>query len=550
MRLPSSKRFPDGLIGAWGAIAALHLLFSLSYSVGSVNDEAMYILGAQSLRQGTFSVPDSPGGGALTDALPGLSILLVPLVWAIEPHWGFLRLLILLCAVAVIWGTQRAANKVLPVEQAWSIPFLVALNPVLIRFAGVILPDIPYLALSLGLFEILSLPTIASWQFILLLLGAAWGGILRPYGVILTLSLAVGLGLRREGKRAICLVLAGGVPAALWVVRNTLILQNHGDYFFAGLRESARSLSDPWAQLLHFMTLLAFLSRHIFSLPHILQGLNFYLAVSFAGLCIYGICRILRLKPEPWIFSMAAYMILVAALHAVWESIVDRYLLTLLPMAWIFLIGGLSSFLKSRPKTALFSFTLYSVLSLAQLLAAMLAIRSHSSTLCPATLDWARHQLPHSSRTLTLRPDTWMLLARRMAKPMPAEVPFRDLWFEWILKEGFDHVEIASSVITRRYPGPRTGKTMAKLEYWLKSSRYAEEVYANKDEGTSIFRVRHPDPSRFHQAMELYRRALRSQSMGEDPGTIHDLLRRAVKLEPELTSAWAALAGPEKRRGS
>ncbi len=89
--MPRSKYFG---YAASGLVICAALLYTRMFSlcdVGQINDDAMYIIGAQSLMQGHYVALDQPIHSPLPLYPPGFPLFLVPFVALIGTHWSLLN---------------------------------------------------------------------------------------------------------------------------------------------------------------------------------------------------------------------------------------------------------------------------------------------------------------------------------------------------------------------------------------------------------------------------------------------------------------------------
>ena len=174
--------------------AGLHLAASLRTPLGAASDDALHLLLARNLASGGFAVPDA-AGVPVTDPLPGFALLMAAPVTLLSPHWGLLRAASLLAASALAYGTWRLVRRLSGEAAAWAAFLLIAVNPTLIGWAGVALPDIPFAAAAAGAFYFLSReepPMVALTAL------AAFGALLRPEGAILATAIAITSHISRE----------------------------------------------------------------------------------------------------------------------------------------------------------------------------------------------------------------------------------------------------------------------------------------------------------------------------------------------------------------
>src|SRR5579859_6763988 len=223
---------------AAAAAALLHLAAALRTPLGAASDDALHLLLARNLLAGGYAVPDAYGVPA-TDPLPGFPFLMALPVRLLAPHWAWLRVVELASAAALAFLLWRLARRLSGEPAAWAAAFLVAVNPVLAGWAGVALPDAPFLVVSAGAFLLLcaprpSVPALA--------LAAAAAALLRPQGAVLACALAAGLVLRAGPRRAAAFLAAALAPLGLWLLRDRLVAGSATVYLehWRSLREVGR----------------------------------------------------------------------------------------------------------------------------------------------------------------------------------------------------------------------------------------------------------------------------------------------------------------------
>lgn len=155
--MAKTRRLATALAAAAAAGAAgLHLAASLRTPLGAASDDALHLLLARNLLSGGFAVPDA-AGVPVTDPLPGFALLMAAPEGLLSPHWGLLRFAALAASAALAFFAFRLARRFSGEAAGWAAFVLVAANPTLIGWAGVALPDIPFVAASAAAFYLLTL---------------------------------------------------------------------------------------------------------------------------------------------------------------------------------------------------------------------------------------------------------------------------------------------------------------------------------------------------------------------------------------------------------
>ncbi|MFH1724277.1 MAG: hypothetical protein ABII00_06605 [Elusimicrobiota bacterium] len=133
-----------------GLLAVLQLLCVPGHYLGREHDDVQYVLAARALLEGRYSLGVSPGDPPLTFVTPGWPLLLTPAA-AVAPEaslgyelwaWGWLALCDLL---AWLWFRRRMRAPAAAAATA-----LFALNPLVLARAGVVMSEVPFLAVTLA----------------------------------------------------------------------------------------------------------------------------------------------------------------------------------------------------------------------------------------------------------------------------------------------------------------------------------------------------------------------------------------------------------------
>ncbi|MFI5346705.1 MAG: hypothetical protein ACHQ51_10060 [Elusimicrobiota bacterium] len=532
--------------GAAAAAGALYLLAARATPVGAAEDDALHILLARSLRHGAFAFPD---GTPANDPLPGFAALLSLPAAAVAPHWDLLKIIGLLSAAATVYLTWRLARRFLDEGWALAAAALVALNPLTVTHAGLILPDLPYLALSLFLFDRMLEPGFAGAP---LIAAAAAASLLRPFGAWLILSLALGIAAAKGARKALAFALPALLPLALWSLRNRLLTGAASGYFL-NMRAESAALAEPRIALLHAGGLLAAMGGDgLLSLGNLLPLKGLIAAGAACGaLAVIGAVRVLRRKPDPRAFAIGAYAIIVSAQHLVWMPLEARYVLPLLPLAWIMILAELAPRLRGKNAPALL-FALLALPAVPLDLALAAPGLTQTARFQPGTMSWLRENTPPGARVQTLEPQTVTLLSGRAADLPGFDSAARDAWLAWTLRQRFDYVHVAATFVPGGFFSPAMGFTASHLGPWARSTPYAREVFRNDAEGTSVFLIRHPDPERYLKAWSAFVSASVTLRRGGTAAAARADLDRAIALEPGLALAWAyrglLTADPRERR--
>ncbi len=534
---------PPAVWAALGvALVILYILAARGQPVGAIGDDSLNIMLARSLRHGAFSWPDAHGTPS-ADPLPGFAALLLLPVWIVEPRWDALRLIGLLSMPAALFFCWRLARRLLPFGAAVAVVWLTAINPLFVGRAGFVLPDIPFLALSLALFHALDAnPARPGWM--LAGLGAAAATLLRPYGFILALSLALLLWLRGGWRKAAGFFLVAVLPLAGWMLRNRFSAGTWAGYV-PHMGSQAASLARPGAQFAHAGMMAAiFFGDGLLALGGLpLEGL---MAAGIATVIIagFGVVRLLRSQEDPLTCVLGAYAIGLLALHSLWLAVAQRYVMPIMPIMWIFLAAAVQPLLRRRGAAVGALIAAITILSFRADAALLRSAWSAPPRYQGETMSWIRRQTPADARFQSMEYVTLSLLAGRQTElpALDAGASTRDAWLASSLSRKTDYLHVAADLkVDGYFPDP--AKTLfANLARWARSSPYLREVFRSPADGTVVFRFQHPDPARYLRAWRAYELAGLAVRSGADKRMVRRKLQEAVRLEPTLAYAWAALS--------
>lgn len=533
MNRQSARRM--GTAAAAAAVGALYLLAARATPVGAAEDDALHLLLARSLRHGAFALQGTPAN----DPLPGFAALLCLPAALVEPRWELLKIVGLLSAAAAITLTWRLARRCLDDGTAAAAAALTALSPLLLSHAGLILPDLPYLALSLFLLERLTEPGFAGASAPVIAAAAA-ATMLRPYGAWLVLSLALGIAASKGARKASFFAIPALTPLALWTLRNRLLTGSGSGYLLNMSAETA-ALAEPRTALLHAAGLLAALGGDgLLSLGRFLPLAGLVAAgAAAAALAAVGAVRLLRKKEDPRVFALTAYAILLGAQHLVWLPLEPRYVLPLVPLAWILMLAAAAPLLKRRRALAAVILAALAAPALRLDLALAAPGLSGPARFQPATMAWLRANTPANARVQSLEQRTVALLSGRGAGLPDPQAGERDAWLAYTLSERFDFVHVVSTFAPGGFFPAPIRRLAEKMDPWARSTPYLREVFRGGNEGATLFRVEHPDPGRYLKAWSLFAGAVADLRRGGLRAGARAKLDEAVTLEPRLALAWA-----------
>lgn len=473
---------------AGASAALLHILTSWGNSVGSIEDDAVNILLSRSLLEGAYALPDA-SGIPVTDPLPGLAILLALPVGILDPAWGWLRIFELAAAGLAVLGTYRLAQGLVPEGAARAAAVMVALNPVLVSYAGLIMPDIPLMALFVWL--VAKLPEAPTARGLALLaVGAAALALLKPHGTLLALALSLAAGHRFGAARGAGLAVGALTPLSAWLARNRLVGGTVTDYAQNWGSQGAW-LAEPGAWLRHAWALLvALFSDGCLPLPWAPQAVRFAAALTVLALCGFGAWRLVKTRAEERAFALAAGAAAIVALHLTWIPVEPRYILPILPCLAILAAAGAEDLLKNRPGMA------RAALAGAALLCAAVDLRMAAWSLGrprafqPRTMAWLRGHVSPKARIQSLEYNAVTLLSGRRALPPSLKSRSAEDWLADAQDEKIDYLHLDARFQPAGFLPPDTRRVARSLEGWARSRPGpVVEEFRDSEEGTVLFRL-------------------------------------------------------------
>ncbi|MBM4132066.1 hypothetical protein FJ250_13755, partial [bacterium] len=202
---PPLRRLDAGRALTAAVVLAFALLVALRFDeapVGAMTDDAIYVETARSLAEGLGPAlnvgPDAPAADPGIFP-PGFPLLLAPLALAFPASLAALKAVPLLAALLLLPLCRRLPAPDVgadAVAARVALPALVLLNPWVVGWAGRVLSDLPYTALSLAallLFEPWRrAPRPAAGSTLRLALLAASALLVRSVGLALLLAMALG----------------------------------------------------------------------------------------------------------------------------------------------------------------------------------------------------------------------------------------------------------------------------------------------------------------------------------------------------------------------
>jgi len=335
--------------------ALLFVVLNSQYSTGVYNDDAVYVIAARQLAdpsaiRSLIVKPDYP--------LPGLPLLLAPLIKVTGDDWIALEWLSVLVSMALVFLVERWVRPWLTAGETLAVTALFALNPLVIKFAGILMPA-PYYAIVVILSfvllrQLLEKPSRKKSLALGFLVG--WGGVLRPEGFLLLTSIAPALAITNNGRHLLRWVL---IPVAGWALFVWYWFHSR-PYERTEYGGDLTALASYWSH--HFLSGLFFAGEFCrlflikaltgISLPKDLSWFFFVVMLLCVGLVTAGFRNVWKQSPSHRtdLVAIALFFLLYCAVHFFWHIASTRYAIPLLPILLLFGIRGFNAWLSPLPR--------------------------------------------------------------------------------------------------------------------------------------------------------------------------------------------------------
>jgi len=480
--MPASRRFGAAFAAA-GLLAAagLHIAAALRTPLGAASDDALHLLLARNILSGGYAVPDAAGIPA-TDPLPGFPALMALPVRLLAPHWLWLRGAELLAVAALLVLAFRLSRRLSGEAAGWAAAFLVAVNPTLVGWAGVALPDAPFCAVSVAGFLLLCSPAFSAAG--LAALGAA-GALLRPEGVALVPALALGCYFRAGARRAAGVLAASFLPLGLWILRDRLVANETTAYV------------DHWRTLSGFAsegTLAPFAQMLVHGLGGPV-GFAFGAALGLAALAAaaFGARALARAKSRgarSAFAALAAFLLGITLMHLGWKSWQSRYVLPFVVALVPFFSAAFAAAYRRSGPAAVFALAFVAAPGLRTAVGyARDGVAAPRASFWPHLENWIETQTPADAVLVTAEPHLTTLLTGRRAY-FPSAAASRDAWIADLRARGVDYVVVGRSG-PRAYFSGDAARLLSDFDSWAVAGPPLALVFGDADEGRLVLRVDH-----------------------------------------------------------
>lgn len=537
------------------AAAAGAALLQSRYDVGSINDDANFVLLAKFLRDRLFTPGGAAFGKVFAHFMPGYPVFLAPFAAAFEPHWAWLRWTTAAVSLGTVYGWWRLLEGWLPAEQRRWATLLYALHSVFLLCSGMVMAD-PFLA-GLFVFALLGLRRVlegagGAWAYALLCSAAAWAVWTKPIGIVLALALTAALLAARAWKALRYTALLVWLP---WLAAGAAAFlrdQSRTDYTGYLLRGLAALAQQSFLERA-YNSLHAYILLYGFTLPWP-RGPAFDLAGALAIAAVIclgakGLHVLLSGPPPGRLLALSAGLLVAgqALVLSLWTVGSERYALPLLPFGALFLVSGLYAWCRSRRIVArlLLAGTALGFLIHAGLLfrETHSALRAPETRLYFRTLDWIRTETPPESRFAGNGP-LIDLYTGRAGCGLSVAVN-ADVFFSYLAGLRVTHALVDDRSVLAAQGSYLNDQAWQKAmeKGWIRSHpRVFQKVYSEPLERTEVYRV--TLPARWAQAAGLYAQAQRDLQSSDLPAAAANL-RRSIAEVPDFPSALITLASVE-----
>ena len=534
--------------------ALLYSFLNPYYRTGVINDDAVFILGARNLWNRaavpSFVIrPDYP--------LPGLPLLLAPFIKLVAPYWTRLEWVVVIVTLVLVYVTGLWVRRFLSAGETLAVTFLLAFNPLIAKFSGIVMPSIPYTLAAVASFflwgELLEKSDLGKALALGSLLG--WAALIRPEGFLLVASVLGTMALTPAGRRLLPKVMLPLPVFGLIFLFWCHWFKSTGTAYGGDLMALAAYWEQNWVPGLSFAhnllqnTFLNSLITLRFSSSPIEVGLMLLFLAMGAVAMGMGVRHLWDTRRElrsVWI-GVGLFCVSHFGVHLFWHVAVARYSIPLLPFLILALVHGANRVLSRSPSKGLWTTLLLAGLFISYVHKSVYAIYDAEGMLDPQksppwqSLDWIRANTAPGDLLMSEIAPSIELYADRSAYPGVSmsnidifldELAVRDV--KYILDRNVHF--LAQGVGTTDDPNKYWRLTRLKLTAF---PNLFHLVYENPTEQTRIYQV--VVGPEFSKAYDLVRTAYHQYQAGQ----LDDASRTAqssLELFPRMGSAIHLLA--------
>jgi 4-amino-4-deoxy-L-arabinose transferase-like glycosyltransferase len=530
---------------------ALYVAYAPFYYVGFYNDDAVYVLLARSLLAGKYVALYRPGQPPFTLYPPGFPFLLAPVVKATQPHWAWLKLIMIGIAGGNGFLVWKLYQTWLPARfRMWAVALFVC-NPSSIFLSSAVMADSFFLTTLLATLLLLIRLIKKRDHTTPWLLGITLGAhiLVKSMGVILILPILIATVYASRARDALKTTGTAVVIGGCFFLRNYLLTHKLSEYAAA----IHGSLSDVslFSQLfdnVQRVTYYLFLQSPLgVALPHTPLGIS--ISFLLTAVLLYGIGRAWttwKTGPMParaLCICGSVYVLLTYGVLSLWTAISSRYTFPALPFLLAFYTLGFAWYYeRATPMTRRVGVIVGCLFLLLYARADAMAYKTglEKSRVpdgrCPMeTWSWINRYVPARASFVNPKAAEVYLYTQRTAVGLLHADSSEEFRYA-ALKMGATHL------LARPFAAQTSGRDEYRAwllnQYWAASWPQAfKPVYSNASEGTTIYEVL-PDPD-YVKAYELYESAREDLNRSSIESGLHKL-DQALALDPTLTSALNA----------
>lgn len=528
-------------------VAAGFLMVFLSplYPLGVIQDDARYLIRAQSLLEGRYAEEEFPEAPPST-IHPGYPALLAPFVATVpatSPHLKLLSIAFTLISgffLSLLFQDwfSRPARQLLMGAFLFS-PGALLMSPMILTENALLLFTLGlWLLARRGLRQPNSSPLFLAGFGILI----AWTTLIRYEGAIAAGTIALGLAFERRWKWT-------GVTLAALILSLTVL----GMLYSRNPKPMGTSLVTWWAQNVPPDQLYSTLGLHTLAMlrsfvTDLVAGptLSALWGIPFLFLVGMGLWKCFHAKAaNGLLLAMTAYALGYFLLHVLQLMNQPRYLYAGLPLALASALYGAQELMR-RAKPLRVLCALYGIaLGVSAGAHAVQRVKwanvpENRHALPSTTFDWVRQNTPEDAVFFAFDNAQLYLYTRRKAHSSYAEID-RDYFryqlmtnqTSWIL---LTRMDVLSFNAPTRYLSE--SQRSARVARWVRAMPGAFELkWESPAEGTQVYRIR--EDARFVQAFARYLEAVTRLNHGESAAG-ESLLEQVLRQAPDLAPAWNA----------